>query len=362
MKRLTLFKSAVLLLGTGFWLAGEPVFAQLTVGDAAPKLQVGQWIQGEPVTAFDTNHVYIVEFWATWCGPCRQSIPHLNELIGKFKGKNVVAIGVDIWDADDSVAPFVKKLGDQMTYRVALDDKSADPDGFMTTHWLKRGQGNGIPTAFVINQQGVIAWIGHPMSLNEELLDQIISGQYDIAKAAAEYKKIAEENRIYQEKNKKLMDAVNAKQWDAAQPLLEDILKDSPNLQNSYAWLRLKILLGQKKYDEAYAFAAAFSDAHVADSYRQNMFAWLMVAQAGVEQRNLKLAEKLAERANTAANGKEAGILDTLARVQFMSGKTNEAVVTEQKAVAVAADGDEQANCKKTLAAYQQGQLPEVSE
>ena len=68
--------------------------ATLSVGDPAPKLQTGKWIQGDPVTAFDSNHVYIVEFWATWCKPCRESIPHLNELYQKFKDQGLIAIGL----------------------------------------------------------------------------------------------------------------------------------------------------------------------------------------------------------------------------------------------------------------------------
>ena len=125
--------------------------AELMVGDKAARLQTGKWIQGEPVTGFDSNHVYIVEFWATWCGPCVQTIPHLNQLWQAFKDRGVIVIGVDIWDSDEAVAPFVKKMGTNMTYRVALDDKRQDPEGFMGTTWWKRKTNNhGIPAAFMM--------------------------------------------------------------------------------------------------------------------------------------------------------------------------------------------------------------------
>jgi thiol-disulfide isomerase/thioredoxin len=333
--------------------------AELMVGDKAPKLQVARWIQGEPVQAFDTNQIYIVEFWATWCGPCIGSIPHLNELWQKFKDKGVIVIGQDVWDSDEAVAPFMKKMGTNMTYRVALDDKSRNADGFMSSNWWPRKiNHHGIPTAFII-KDGIIAWIGHPIGLNEQLLDDIISGHYDMAKATVDYKTNLEINDKFQNLQQKMYSAIIQKNWDEAESALDEIIKLLPKFQSNLAGTRLQILLGQKKYEEAYQFAASFSDSHPTNTYQQNDFAWTIATQAGVEQRNLELAEKFAERANEFTGETNTDFLDTLARVQFMGGKTNEAVVTEQKAVA-AASGEEQNDLQKSLAAYQSGRLPEV--
>jgi len=152
--------------------------ATLKVGDPAPKLQVGKWLQGEPVKGFEKGKAYIVEFWATWCGPCRTSIPHLNEIHARYKDKGLIVIGQNAFERDESlVAPFVKKMGAQMTYRVALDDKAGSEGGKMAQTWMDAAGQQGIPTAFLINSKGRIAWIGHPMGLQDTAIEKALKAE-----------------------------------------------------------------------------------------------------------------------------------------------------------------------------------------
>src|SRR6267142_4879134 len=175
---------AVLALGTTFSSAAEKT---LKVGDPAPKLQTGKWVQGDAVKDFEKGKAYVVEFWATWCGPCRVSIPHLNETYNKYKDKGLVVIGQDCWEKDDElVAPFVEKMGEKMTYRVALDDKSSDGKGQMAKTWMEAAGQNGIPSAFLVDTKGVIAWIGHPMQMKEATIEEVLAGNFDVKKAAAD--------------------------------------------------------------------------------------------------------------------------------------------------------------------------------
>src|SRR5215472_5782953 len=140
-----------ILTGTSLSFAAT---ATLKVGDAAPKLQLGQWVQGSPVKDFEKGKAYIVEFWATWCGPCRESIPHLNETYKKYRDKNLAVIGVDSTEDESAVAPFIKKMGDKMTYPVALDDKDGNGLGKMAQTWMAAAGRNGIPTAFLVDTSG----------------------------------------------------------------------------------------------------------------------------------------------------------------------------------------------------------------
>ena len=107
-------------------LAVPSAIAQtLKVGDAAPKMEVKSFVKGEPVKEFEAGKTYVVEFWATWCGPCKTSIPHLTELQKKYP--EVAFIGVSVSERDQGlVKPFVDEMGDKMAYRVAID---AVPEG-----------------------------------------------------------------------------------------------------------------------------------------------------------------------------------------------------------------------------------------
>ena len=94
--------------------AGTRADEILNVGDPAPKLAVSGWVKGEKVDQFEPGKTYVVEFWATWCGPCRVSIPHLTELAHKYKDKGVRFIGVNVWENDTKlVKPFVERDGRQ---------------------------------------------------------------------------------------------------------------------------------------------------------------------------------------------------------------------------------------------------------
>ena len=360
MNNLSFTNALAALAGAAMAVATQTANAKLTIGDPAPKLQTGKWIQGDPVKKFDAGRVYIVEFWATWCGPCVASIPHLNDLAQKFKDKGLIVIGQDVWDTDDAVPAFVKKMGDKMTYRVALDDKRQDAEGFMAAHWWKRHTDNhGIPNAFIINKEGRIAWIGHPIGLNEKLIEEVLADKFDIAKFAAEYEKQQLENQKLLDAQKKVFSAIDGKKWSEASSALDELLAMFPQFQASFTTTRFEILLGQRKFAEAWNFAETNANAHPKNAWLQNALAWDIVAPETLEQRNLDLAGKLAERANQAVGGKDANILDTLARVQFMSGRKKEAVATEQKAVDAAPD-EQKNSFRKSLTSYQQDKLPEI--
>jgi thiol-disulfide isomerase/thioredoxin len=345
-----------LVAGTAAALAAaEPT---LKVGDPAPKLQTGKWVQGEPVKEFQKDKAYIVEFWATWCGPCRASIPHLNEIYQKYKDKDLVVIGQNCWERDESlVAPFVKNMGNKMTYRVALDDKAATDKGKMAQTWMEAAGQNGIPTAFLVDKKGVIAWIGHPMELKEKTIDDVLAGTFDVHKAAADYEKAKKSQAQMQTAWMGITAAMRQKKWDEAQSKLDAMEQVLPEDQRDNLDMpRLSILYGKEDYRAAYKLAAKISEAHMENSMLQNELAWQIATDPNIKERNLKLAETFANRANEGTRGKDAAILDTVARVKFMQGQKEEAIALQEKAVGLA-EGDTKAQLEKTLEGYKRGEL-----
>jgi thiol-disulfide isomerase/thioredoxin len=163
--------------------------SDLLPGSPAPKVAVKKWVKGKPLTAFQKGKTYVVEFWATWCGPCIASIPHLTEVAKK--NKDVQFSGISVWEENKSqeVEKFVTKMGDKMDYTVAY---GGNRDGMADT-WMKASGSNGIPTAFIVKDMKVM-WIGHPMEI-EEPLKKVKSGKFDVKKARVEYLKVIEESK-----------------------------------------------------------------------------------------------------------------------------------------------------------------------
>lgn len=170
----------------------------LSIGDKAPPLAVTKWLAGAPVKAYESGKVYVIEFWATWCGPCIEAMPHLGGLQAEYKDQGLVVLGVTTRDnnnTQDKVEKFVEKRGKRYGYGFAwcADDKTYE--AYMTA----AGE-EGIPCSFVVDKAGKVAFIGHPSEL-DDVLPKVLAGTW---RGVEDIKVLQEKNKIANDEMKKL--------------------------------------------------------------------------------------------------------------------------------------------------------------
>ena len=148
-------------------------------GITAPELRLAEFVHGEPMEEYADGKIHVIDFWATWCDPCLDSIPHMNELALKYHDDAVV-IGVS-GERPSVVSDFLAQQRPQseqtwaesISYRIAIDQTN----GMHQSLFRAAGQ-NGIPCVFVIGRGGVIEWIGHPAKL-DKVLRLLVIGIFD---------------------------------------------------------------------------------------------------------------------------------------------------------------------------------------
>lgn len=308
-----------------------PASADLGPGDTAPPIKVAKWFKGTPVETFEPGKVYVVEFWATWCGPCRVSIPHLTELSHKYRGK-VTFAGISVWERGENVLEgvqkFVDEMGDKMDYAVAADEAG----GTMARTWMTAANQNGIPCAFIVDGAGKIAWIGHPMSDLDSTLDKVLAGTWN----AAAYRAAFDRQRTAEELMDRLGGLYRSGKYAEALKQLDAAVAKDRALEEPCAPARIALL---QKIDEQRAQAYALKAAQTflrGNANALNQLAWMIVMPgSSFKKPNYAIALQIARLA-AAASKDDPNVLDTLALAQYRSGQKAAAIATQKRAIELA--------------------------
>jgi thiol-disulfide isomerase/thioredoxin len=151
----------------------------LTVGDPAPPLVASEWLSGTAVDSFAADRIYLIEFWASWCGPCIASLPRLDALARRH-GHRLVAVALTTLDLDNDRSAIRRVMtstdamwGETPAFRVAIDEGTQTADAYR-----RATRETALPHVYLVDRDGWLAWHGHPAEA-DAVVAALIAGTWD---------------------------------------------------------------------------------------------------------------------------------------------------------------------------------------
>lgn len=316
----------------------------LRVGDAAPPLTIDAWVKGAAVEHFEPGKVYVVEFWATWCAPCRAAIPKVTDLQNRFRDRGVTVLAVSSREANGrtDVEQFVASQGDLMGYTVAWDKEEKSWEA-----WMDASGQDIIPAVFVVDRAGKLAWMGSPTPELEEVLTQVAGGTWDVAAYQANQQRLERERAEATKLRAQFRELVRANQWSRAYDLARRFVETVPGQAQSVSLQALERQLTREKDGAiAGAFATKLEEVYRDDAFLLNSAAWLLVESKRPDNAppvEPGLALRMAQRAVDLTKSADVSAIDTLARAYDANGQTETALALLERSIAETSNVEDRA-------------------
>lgn len=349
-----LYTLLIVLCFAGF--ASIPASAddgKMTIGSKAPNLDIEHWINDgegefEHTTELKSGRVYVIEFWATWCGPCIRAMPEISKLQQEFRKQNVQIISVSD-EPLETVNQFVEREvrgEEELTYGDLTSNYclTTDPDGSVFKDYFLAAGRTGIPCAFIVGKTGQIEWIGHPAQMKQPLED-VVNDNWDRETFAVAYKakqEAAEKRRKLQQTLmvavRKIQADMESKDFDSAVEKIDALLDDEDfePFQSNLQSMKNEILILHIGGDKAVEALSSFVEENRNNAMVLNQIAWGIYEkhskEGGVDEAILKGAQAAAEAAAKAAPNNGA-VLDTLSHLVYANGDVRRALEIQEKAV-----------------------------
>ncbi len=334
--------------------AGLTAGQSLKIGDQAPPLKVLKWLKGEPVLRFEPGQVYVVEFWATWCGPCIANMPHLTDLQKKYAGK-VTIIGVDSIEAKGKEDPeviagrverFVAGKGAKMGYTVAMDDPRTNG---VYDAWMKATFQTGIPTSFVVDQKGLLTWIGHPAIGLDEAIAQTLDGTIDIEAGRVKQEKAAEDDEV----ESKISEALQKGRYEEVIAIADKMIAQNPKLTFKTSPYPIWRFMAMLHNDEAKALAEA--QKMIGDDKETLPLVGVYIASSeGLSNKAYRYAIDCLNK-DLLAKPNDVGHLASLAACYHLVGDKAKAVEVQERAIKAALEDKEFSKIEEAMKGLRDG-------
>lgn len=175
----------VLLLGVGTLSAQT----NIQVGEPAPEIVITHWLKNEPVNSSLRKKFIVLDFWATWCPPCLDVVPHLNELRAAFPRKDLYFISLT-----KEPPSLARSVFDRVDFQVSV---ACDVTGKTEVNF-----GNGttglsrFPTTVLIDNKNIVRWIGSPWNLTDKMMDRFLTPNLRVEQPKSVFKPVASDPEL----------------------------------------------------------------------------------------------------------------------------------------------------------------------